>query len=56
MSGNDAPYAIYLILWAILVASALASRRLPVGKLVKMGLAWIAIFATVYLLFEIFRT
>ena len=56
MNGNQAPYAIYLILWAVLVASALFSRRLPVGKLVRMAMIWVAIFATAYLLFEVFRT
>lgn len=44
MSG-DAPYLVYCIIAAVFVGSALISRRLPVGKAIKMGLAWIAIFA-----------
>lgn len=55
MSGNQAPQTLYLALWLMLVASALVSRRLPVGKLVKMGLIWIAIFATGVMLFLVLR-
>jgi len=55
MSGDQAPYVLYLILWLMLVASALGSRRLPVGRLVKMALIWVAIFATGFLLFAVLR-
>lgn len=36
---------VYYIVAAVFVATSLVGRRLPVGKAVKMGLAWIAIFA-----------
>jgi aspartyl protease family protein len=55
MNGDQAPNAIYLALWLVLVVSALVSRRLPVGKVVKMALAWVAIFATVFVLFSVLR-
>ena len=53
MSGSQAPYAIALILWLVLVASALLSRRLPAGKLVKLALIWLAVFTAGFLLFEV---
>lgn len=55
MSGYQTPNALYLVLWLVLVVSALVSRRLPVGKLVKMALACVAIFATVFILFSVLR-
>ena len=55
MSGDQAPYTLYLALWLMLVASALISRRLPVGKLIKMAMIWVAIFATGFMLFLVLR-
>jgi len=55
MNGGQAPYTLYLTLWIVLVASALIGRRLPVGKLAKLALAWIAIFASVFILFLVLR-
>jgi aspartyl protease family protein len=43
VSGN-APYVVFYVLAAVFVASSLIGRRLPVGRTVKMALAWIAIF------------
>jgi hypothetical protein len=40
--------------WLILVGSALASRRLGWSRIVKMTLAWAAIFAGIYLAVEWF--
>lgn len=56
MSGGQAPYTLYFTLWLVLVASALVSRRLPIGKLVRMALAWVAIFASGFLIFWMFRS
>jgi aspartyl protease family protein len=56
MSGEQAPSAIYLALWLMLVVSALVSRRLPVGKMIRMALAWVAIFATVFALILVLRS
>ena len=38
------PYVIFYIVAAVFVATALIGRGLPIGKTVKMALAWIAIF------------
>ena len=35
----------------VLVGSSLAARRLPVGQTIKMALAWVAIFAIMFVLF-----
>lgn len=44
MTG-DATSLIFYLLVLILPLSALAARRLPAGRVVKLALAWIAIFA-----------
>ena len=44
MSGSG-PYIVFYVIAAVFVATSLIGRRLPIGKAVKMGLAWIAIFA-----------
>jgi aspartyl protease family protein len=52
MDGDRTAYALYLILFLVLVASSLASRRLPVGKTLKMAAAWVAIFAIGFAIFS----
>lgn len=42
--------ALYLGLLLILPVSALAARRLSVGNIAKIVLAWVAIFAAAFLL------
>ena len=42
------------VAWLILVGSALASFRLGWGQMVKMALAWAAIFCGLFLLVEWF--
>jgi aspartyl protease family protein len=56
MNGDQAPNTLYYLLWLMLVVSALVSRRLPVGKVAKMALAWVAIFASVFVLFVVLRS
>jgi aspartyl protease family protein len=51
MSEWDGARAVYLILLLMLVASALFARRLPIGPLLRMGAAWVGIFAALYVLF-----
>ena len=51
MSGDEAPRALYLMLLLVLVGSALIGMRLPLAKALKMALAWVAIFAVVFILF-----
>jgi len=45
--NDEVPRAIYLLLLIMLVASSLFARRLPLGQVARMGLAWIAIFGAV---------
>jgi aspartyl protease family protein len=40
-------WILYTVLLLVLPIAALVSRRLPVGRLVSMALAWVAIFAVV---------
>ena len=56
MNGYQTPNALYLVLWLLLVVGALGSRRLPVGKVIRMALAWVAIFATMFVLFSVLRS
>ena len=48
---EEAPRALYLALMLMLVASSLVGMRLPLGKVVKMALAWVAIFGVAFILF-----
>jgi hypothetical protein len=43
VNGNG-PYVVFYIAAAVFVAASLVGRQLPIGKAVKMALAWIAIF------------
>jgi aspartyl protease family protein len=49
--GDSAADAIYLLLCLVLVGSALVGMRLPLGKALKMALAWVGIFALGFTLF-----
>ncbi len=51
MTAGDGSSLTYGLLCLILVASSLFARRLPLGPTLKMTLAWIGIFAFVYVLF-----
>lgn len=50
--SDDGPYLVYALIAAVFVASSLIGMRLPVGKAVKMALAWVAIFAIGFVLFS----
>lgn len=50
MSENG-PYVVYYVIGAVFVASALFGMRLPIGKALKMALAWVVIFAIAFALF-----
>jgi len=52
MNEDQGLNLLYLVLLLVFVGSALASRRLPIGKTLKMALAWIAIFAAVFVIFS----
>ena len=51
MSGDDVPQSLYLLLLLVLVASSLVGMRLPLAKVAKMVLAWVAIFGAGFMLF-----
>ena len=50
--GDQAPYTLFYILAIVLVASSLIGMRLPIAKVAKMALAWVAIFAAAFVLFS----
>ena len=52
MSQNQGMNTLYLALCLVLVASSLIGMRLPIGKVVKMTLAWVAIFGVGFILFS----
>ena len=51
MSDNG-PSIIFYIVAIVFVASSLVGMRQPIGKTLKMGLAWVAIFGTAFILFS----
>ena len=54
MSGSEqGAEFLYLIGALVLVCSALLSRRLPLGKTLKLAAIWIAIFAGAFVLFSL---
>jgi aspartyl protease family protein len=50
VTGDEVPRTVYLVLLLMLVGSSLVARRLPVGQMAKMALAWIAIFGAAFVL------
>ena len=50
MTGNS-PQAIYYAMGVLLLLSSLLATRLPLGKALRMGLAWVGIFAAFFVLF-----
>jgi aspartyl protease family protein len=51
--GDQALHFIYLLGVLVLVGSALAVRRIPLGQTVKMLLAWVLIFAAGFVIFAL---
>lgn len=49
---EDGPSLIWGVVCVLLLVSSLAARRLPLGYVAKAGLAWIAIFATLFAIFS----
>ena len=50
MTGDQTAGVITGVMCLTLVATSLAARRLPLGRTLKMALAWVAIFAGAYVL------
>jgi predicted aspartyl protease len=49
---EDGPSLIWGVTCAILLIASLAARRLPLGQVAKMSLAWVAIFAALFAVFS----
>ena len=52
MNAEDAPSLVWGIVMVLLLISSLAARRLAIGQVAKMALAWIAIFAALFIVFS----
>lgn len=53
MSSGQIASGIYLSLWLVLVASSLALRRLPRGRMASLGAAWLAIILSLWALITV---
>lgn len=51
--GSQAINLIYLFIVLIMVISAFAVRRVPLGRTVKMALAWVLIFGAIFAIFAL---
>jgi aspartyl protease family protein len=51
LTGGSAGFLGYYVMAAILVLSSLVAMRLPLGKALKMALAWVAIFGAFFVFF-----
>lgn len=49
MSGDTTVEVIWFVMAFTLVISAVIARRIPLGTMMKMGLAWAGIIAAVFL-------
>ena len=54
MNGDIALPLVTSLAWLIVAMSALASHRLGWGQLVRMALAWVVIFAGIFMIVEWF--
>jgi aspartyl protease family protein len=52
MNAENGPSLIWGIVCIVLLVSSLAARRLPMGQMAKMALAWVAIFAAMFVVFS----
>jgi aspartyl protease family protein len=52
MSGGQGAFAFYYLIIIVAVAGSLIGMRQPIGKMLKMLLAWVAIFGTGFIIFS----
>jgi aspartyl protease family protein len=52
VNGDDTANLVYAVLGLTLILSSLLAYRLPIGKLAKMIMAWLGIFALLFLMFS----
>lgn len=50
MTTDDTVRMMSLLLWVVLVASALAARRIALRQTLRLALAWVAIFGTLFVI------
>lgn len=52
MNGGNGALAAYYLIIVVAVAGSLIGMRQPIGKMLKMALAWVAIFGAGFLIFS----
>jgi aspartyl protease family protein len=52
MSGGDTASLVMKLIWIVILISSLAAMRLPLGKTVKMALAWVGVFSVAFIGFS----
>ena len=52
MNAENGPSVIWGIVMVVSLVTSLAARRIAVGQIAKMALAWIAIFAGLFVVFS----
>ena len=52
MSGGNGAFALYYVVIIIAIASSVVAMRQPIGKTLKMALAWVAIIGVGFILFS----
>ena len=52
MTGGNGAFALYYVVIIIAVASSLVAMRQPIGKTLKMALAWVVVFGIGFMLFS----
>lgn len=54
MNGQDSAQVLYMVLLLVLVVSALAAYRIPMGRMARMALIWVAIIGGGYVVARLF--
>ncbi|MES2137626.1 MAG: TIGR02281 family clan AA aspartic protease [Pseudomonadota bacterium] len=52
MNGGNGAFALYYLIVIVAVAGSVIGMRQPIGKTLKMALAWIAVFGVGFILFS----
>lgn len=52
MTGGNGAFALYYVVIIVAVASSVVAMRQPVGKMLKMALAWVAIIGVGFVIFS----
>jgi len=52
MTDNNGAFALYYVIILVAVAGSLVATRMPIGKMMKMLAAWVAIFGIGFVIFS----